>query len=472
MQTSNKKAPKTVSACEMARQNAFCDAVRALGDGKKYYYIRTFGCQQNEADSERMAGMCERMGYEKCTEPEQAKLILVNTCAVREHAEKKALSIIGQYKHLKDADPSLVIGVGGCMVTQGHRADKLKNSYPYVSFVFDTGSLHKLPELVHGAISGEGRRIESCNESFLIPEGIESSPERAFSAWLSVMYGCNNFCSYCIVPYVRGRERSRTPDKVLDEARRLIDAGAKEITLLGQNVNSYGNDADFDCSFAKLARSICALDGDFRVRFMTSHPKDVTDELIGVIAEEPKMIKHFHLPLQSGSDGILRAMNRHYDLEHYMTVVGKLKKAFPDISLTSDIIVGFPGETDADFEATLEALRRVEYDMIFSFIYSPRIGTPAASMEDQIPHEVSTERFERMTKLQNDISLERNARFVGRTVRCLVTDVSRTDESMLTARADSPRPIHFAGTKELIGDFADVKITRADTFSLIGEQIK
>lgn len=472
MQTSNKNAQKTVSAEEMARQNAFCDAVHARSEGKKYYYIRTFGCQQNEADSERMAGMCERMGYEKCTEPEHADLILVNTCAVREHAEKKALSIIGQYKHIKDADPSVVIGVGGCMVTQGHRADKLKNSYPYVSFVFDTGSLHKLPELVHGALAGEGRRIESCNENFLIPEGIESAPESSFSAWLSVMYGCNNFCSYCIVPYVRGRERSRSPEAVLEEARRLIDGGAKEITLLGQNVNSYGNDADFDCSFARLARSICELDGDFRVRFMTSHPKDVTDELIDVIASEPKMVKHFHLPLQSGSDNMLRKMNRHYDLSHYMTVVDKLKRAFPDISLTSDIIVGFPGESEADFEATLEALRAVRYDMIFSFIYSPRIGTPAAAMEDQIPHDVSTERFDRMIKLQNDISRERNERFVGRTVRCLITEVSRTDESMLTARSDSVRPIHFAGEKELIGKFADVRIQRADTFSLIGEKIK
>lgn len=471
MQASKIKAKKSVSREEMERQFAYCDEVRDFCPEKKHYYIRTFGCQQNEADSERMAGMCERMGYERCEEPEKAQLILVNTCAVREHAEKKALSIIGQYKHLKDADPSLVIGVGGCMVTQGHRADKLKNSYPYVSFVFDTGSLHKLPELVLGALSGRGRRIESCGDDFLIPEGIESSPESPFSAWLSVMYGCNNFCSYCIVPYVRGRERSRSPEMVLEEAKRLIATGAKEITLLGQNVNSYGNDADFDCSFAKLASRICALDGDFRVRFMTSHPKDVTDELIEVIAREPKMIKHFHLPLQSGSDAILGKMNRHYDLEHYMTVVDKLKTAFPDISLTSDIIVGFPGETEEDFAATLDALRAVRYDMIFSFIYSPRIGTPAASMEGQIPHEVSTERFERMISLQNDISRERNERFVGRTVRCLVTEVSRTDDTMLTARSDSPRPIHFAGDKELIGRFADVKITRADTFSLIGELI-
>ena len=454
----------------MARQFDVCDKIRALG-GTRYYYIRTFGCQQNEADSERMAGLCEKMGYTRTDSPEKAKLILVNTCAVREHAEKKALSIIGQYKHVKDADPEVVIGVGGCMVTQGHRADKLKNSYPYVSFVFDTGSLHKLPELVLGAIEGGARRVESCGGEFLIPEGIESKLETPHSAWLSIMYGCNNFCSYCIVPYARGRERSRTPDAVLDEAKRLIESGAKEITLLGQNVNSYGKDADFDCTFAELARRVCALDGDFRVRFMTSHPKDVTDELIEVFASEPKMIKHFHLPLQSGSDEILRRMNRHYDLERYMSVVDKLKAAVPDVSLTSDIIVGFPGETDVDFEATMAALRRVEYDMIFSFIYSPRVGTPAASMDCQIPHEISTARFERMINTQNDISRERNERFVGRTVRALVTEVSRTDEKMLTARSDSPRPIHFAGDASMIGSFADIRITKADTFSLIGETV-
>jgi tRNA-2-methylthio-N6-dimethylallyladenosine synthase len=463
---------KTVDAAEMERQNEFCEEVRRTRPEKKYVFIRTFGCQQNEADSERMAWLCEKMGYEKCDEPEKAKLILVNTCAVREHAEKKALSIIGQYKHIKDADPDVVIGVGGCMVTQGHRADKLKNSYPYVSFVFDTGSLHKLPELVYGALMKKGRRIESCEGEFLIPEGIGSKSETPFSVWLSIMYGCNNFCSYCIVPYARGRERSRTPEAVLEEARRLIDGGAKEITLLGQNVNSYGNDAGFDCSFASLARAVCALDGDFRVRFMTSHPKDVTDELIEVFASEKKMIKHFHLPLQSGSDAILKKMNRHYDTARYMSVVEKLKSAVPDVSLTSDIIVGFPGETDADFEATMDALSAVGYDMIFSFIYSPRIGTPAAEMEGQIPHEVSTARFERMIEMQNDISRRRNERFVGRTVRALVTKVSRTDGDMLTARSDSPRPIHFAGEKELIGEFADIRITRADTFSLIGETVK
>ena len=347
------KRSRTVSEAEMAYELSVCDEVKKLNGGEKYCYIRTFGCQQNEADSERMAGLCRKMGYTVCDEPEKAKLILVNTCAVREHAEKKALSIIGQYKHIKDADPDVVIGVGGCMVTQGHRADKLKYSYPYVGFVFDTGSLHKLPELVYSAVSGGSRRFESCDDDFRIPEGIDSERSVKHSAWLSIMYGCNNFCSYCIVPYTRGRERSRTPDAVIDEAKRLVADGAKEITLLGQNVNSYGNDTDFSCSFAELVSRICAIDGDFRLRFMTSHPKDVTDELIDVFSAEDKVVKHFHLPLQSGSDRILKSMNRHYDLAHYMDTVAKLKAKCPDVSLTSDIIVSFPGETEEDFAGTL-----------------------------------------------------------------------------------------------------------------------
>ena len=288
------------------------------------------------------------------------------------------------------------------------------------------------------------------------------------SAWASIMYGCNNFCSYCIVPYTRGRERSRTPDAVIEEAKRLVADGAKEITLLGQNVNSYGNDADFSCSFAELVSRICAIDGDFRLRFMTSHPKDVTDELIDVFSAEDKVVKHFHLPLQSGSDRILKSMNRHYDLAHYMDTVAKLKAKCPDVSLTSDIIVSFPGETEEDFECTLKALEAVRYDMIFSFIYSPRTGTKAAEMPGQIPHEVSTERFARMIELQNEISRERNERFVGRTMKLLATEISKTDSGNLTGRGDSPRPIHFPGTPELIGSFVNVRVDSADTFSING----
>lgn len=465
--------PENIRMPEDVRR--YTDAVRGIMRDRgcrPAAFIRTFGCQQNEADSERLAGLCRAMGYTITDVPEETELILVNTCAVREHAEKKALSIIGSYKHLREKNPALVIGVGGCMVTQGHRADKLKMSYPYVNFVFDTGSLHKLPELVYGALSGGGRRIESCGEKFEITEGIPVAPTTPYKAWLSIMYGCNNFCTYCIVPYVRGRERSRTPDDILEEARRLIDGGALDITLLGQNVNSYGRGCDFDCDIADLMRMICRIPGDFRLRFMTSHPKDASDKLIAVMAEEEKVVPHFHLPLQSGSDDVLRRMNRRYTSEDYLRIVEKLKRAVPDVSITSDIIVGFPGESDADFEDTLRVIREVEYDMLFSFIYSPRVGTPAADMDGQIPKAVSNERFDRLLALQNDISIARNRRFIGREMTVLAEEVSRTDKRMITGRGDPVRPVHFAASPDVIGTNIKVRIDDADTFSLIASVIK
>lgn len=474
--TSNRAAPRELSRGEIEKQFRYAEQVAAIhkqngrvGEAAPRCFVQTFGCQQNEADSERIAGLALLMGYIITHDPAEAKLILVNTCAVREHAEKKALSIIGQYKHLKDADPEVIIGVGGCMVTQQHRADQLKRSYPYVSFVFDTASIHTLPELVAGILAGRGRKFFVGGEGN-IAEGIPTHREIAYKAWLSVMYGCNNFCSYCIVPYTRGRERSRTPDAILAEARQLIADGAKDITLLGQNVNSYGRDLG-DTTFAELIDAVANLPGDFRLRFMTSHPKDASDELIEVMAKNEKIVRHFHLPLQSGSDGILSRMNRRYTAEKYYGIVEKLRSAMPDISLSSDIIVGFPGETDEDFEATMDMLRRVQYDAIFSFIYSPRKGTPAAEMTDQVPHDVSTARFERMLALQNEISLARNQRFVGRTVRVLAEEISHGDATKVTGRGDSPRPIHFAADPSVIGQFVNVKITAADTFSLSAEQI-
>ena len=439
-----------------------------IGENAPKFFVQTFGCQQNEADSERLAGLCCAMGYEKASSPEEAELILVNTCAVREHAEKKALSIIGQYKHIKDKNPAVVIGVGGCMVTQKSRADKLKMSYPYVSFTFDTAAIHTVPSLVLNALRGGSRKFILSDE-WKINEGVPIHRESKHMAWLSIMYGCNNFCSYCIVPYTRGRERSRSADSIVEEAKMLIADGAKDITLLGQNVNSYNGGDGVD--IAELMHRICALPGDFRLRFMTSHPKDASDRLIEAMATEEKIVRHFHLPVQSGSDRILKLMNRKYDTSAYLEKIAKLREAVPDVSITSDIIVGFPGETEEDFEGTLDILSKVRYDMIFSFIYSPRSGTPAASMEDQIPHEVSTARFERMLALQNKISDERNERFLGRTVRVLVEDTSKSNSGMLTGRGDAVRPIHFAGDRSMIGEFVNVKITRATTFCLEGEII-
>ena len=473
MTSENMTAPHVEEAV-IQRQRSLCDTIeqelfsRGFGEEQRPgYYIQTFGCQQNEADSERMAGLAWMMGYRPVSTPEKAELILVNTCAIREHAEKKALSIIGGYKHVKENNPNVIIGVSGCMVTQQYRADQLKNSYPYVDFVFDTGALHLLPELIYHAMTG-GRRQFVLSDTYAVAEGLPIYREKPYKAWLSIMYGCNNFCSYCIVPYVRGRERSRRPEAILEEARQLIAEGAKDITLLGQNVNSYGKDIG-SVDIASLMRQICALPGDFRLRFMTSHPKDASDALIAAMAEEEKIVPHFHLPVQSGSDAVLRRMNRKYTAGEYMRIIEKLKNRVPDVSLTSDIIVGFPGETEADFQATLDLIEAVRYDAIFSFIYSPRKGTPAAAMDGQISKEVSSRRFERLLSLQQEISRERNQRFVGRTVRALCEEVSKTDPDKMTARGDSPRPIHFVNNGVSIGEYCNLEIVAADTFSLYGE---
>ena len=437
-----------------------------VGDNSPKYFIQTFGCQQNEADSERLAGLCTAMGYVPTDTPDNADIILVNTCAVREHAEKKALSIIGNYRHIKKENPNLIIGVGGCMVTQQSRSDKLKTSYPYVSFTFDTGALQMVPVLVKNALDGKKRSFIH-SEEWKVSEGIPLTRTSSHMAWLSIMYGCNNFCSYCIVPYVRGRERSRSADAIIEEAKQLIAGGAKDITLLGQNVNSYKGGDGVD--IAELMHRICALDGDFRLRFMTSHPKDASPRLIEAMATEEKIVKHFHLPIQSGSDRILKEMNRKYTSADYLEKIALLKERVPDVSITSDIIVGFPGETEEDFAATLDVLEKVRYDMVFSFIYSPRSGTPAAKMENQIPHEVSTERMTRLLETDSRISKERNERFVGRTIRVLVEDVSKNNDGTLTGRGLPVRPIHFVGDRSLIGQFVNVKITKNETYCLVGE---
>lgn len=438
-------------------------------DGKEHgYFIRTFGCQQNEADSEKLAGMCEAMGYSPSASPENADLILVNTCAVREHAEIRAFSFVGEYKHVKDANPSVIIGVGGCMTAQRSRADKFKHSYPYVDFTFDTSSLHRVPELVYNRLRGGSREFIIANE-YKIVEELPVIREKQHKAWLSIMYGCNNFCSYCIVPYTRGRERSRDESSVLNEARMLIESGAKDITLLGQNVNSYnGGDG---VTIAKLMRDIAHIDGDFNIRFMTSHPKDASNELISAIAEEPKIVKHFHLPVQSGSDAILARMNRKYNVKSYYDRISRIKAEIPDVSITTDIIIGFPGETEDDFRRTLELIENVGYDLVFSFIYSPRSGTPAAEMSDQIPREVSAERFERLLEVVNRISLERNSRFVGRTLKVLADETSK-DSGVLVGRGAPVRPIYFDADEADIGKFVNIKIEKADTFSLNGTVIQ
>lgn len=459
-----------ISVEDTEKQYEYMDKVKAaLGGSDRYVFIQTFGCQQNEADSERIAGMAEHMGYTATDDPAIADLIIVNTCAVREHAELKALSITGQFKHLKERKKSLLIGICGCMVSQEHRKDDIKKRYPYVDFLFGTSMLWRFPEILYSVMSSKKRAffLDSGDEGNIC-EGLPVRRAPGSKAWVSIMYGCNNFCTYCVVPYVRGRERSRNKENILEEVAALASDGCREITLLGQNVNSYGKDLYDDYDFADLLSDICKIDGDFTVRFMTSHPKDASHKLIDTIADNPKIAKAFHLPVQSGSNDVLRAMNRHYTREAYLELVDYMRKRIPDIALTTDIIVGFPGETDADFEDTLDILRKVRYDNIYSFIFSPRKGTKAADME-QLPESVRAARFERLLALQNEISNDKNRSYLHTCQHVLVEGKSKTDESKLTGRNEKNRLVHFEGDDSLIGGYADVYITRAETYALYGE---
>ena len=431
-------------------------------------FVMTFGCQQNEADSEKIAGMAEAMGYEILSSPDKAYLIVVNTCAIREHAELKALSTIGQYKHIKQKNPELVIAVCGCMVTQEHRVNDIKFKYPYVDFVFSTAAIHKLPQLLSEKIK-KNKRIYCTDDEYCVAEGIPVRRESNYRAWVSIMYGCNNFCTYCIVPYVRGRERSRKKEDIIAEVRALVLEGYKDITLLGQNVNSYGKDLGVDYDFADLLEELANIEGDFLLHFMTSHPKDATKKLVDVIANNKNIAKQFHLPLQSGSDKVLKSMNRHYQLDRYLDIVEYMKNKIPDIVITTDIIVGFPGETEEDFEGTLEALRKVRYDMIYSFIYSPRNGTPAAKMENQVPADVQSKRFSRLLNLQNEIAYEINQKHLGQTIRVLCDGPSKNNPDVMCGRTEGNKIVLFDGTPDKTGKYLNIKITKCETFALIGD---
>ncbi|MBE6552201.1 MAG: tRNA (N6-isopentenyl adenosine(37)-C2)-methylthiotransferase MiaB [Ruminococcaceae bacterium] len=441
-------------------------------------YIETYGCQQNEADSEKILGMALEMGYEKTDNKEDADLIIVNTCAVREHAELKALSNTGQLKHIKEKNPSLLIGVCGCMIQQEHRKEDIKMKYPYVDFVFGTNMLDRFPQIMKEVKSRKKRSffVESYDvNKGEIKEGIPVARAFDHSALVSIMYGCNNFCTYCVVPYVRGRERSRKPECIIEEVRDLAAKGYKEIMLLGQNVNSYGKDIENGINFAELLRRLCKVEGDFVLKFMTSHPKDATHELIDVMAENKKVERHFHLPLQSGSDRILKIMNRRYTRDAFYSLTEYMKEKIPGISITTDIIVGFPGETEEDFADTLDMMKRIRFDGVFSFVYSKRKGTPAAVMEDQISDEVKKERMGRLLSLQTEIQTEKNREYVGKTIRALVEGESKSNPNRLSARSKEGKLIHFDrfnGSDELVGKFVDIKITSAEAIMLLGEVIK
>lgn len=476
---SHNREYKAISAEEISLQKDYISKIRSHNESyyisngsRRKAFVLTLGCQQNEADSERLMGMACEMGYEKTDSPENASLIMVNTCAIREHAEKRALSLVGQYKHIKAKNPELIIVVCGCMVAQDHRVEEIKMRYPYVDIIFSPSLIHTLPEHIWSRSNGGKRIFDRDTDEYMVAEGLPISRESSYRAWVSVMYGCNNFCSYCIVPYVRGRERSRRREDVVAEVRELVSRGYKDITLLGQNVNSYGKDSGFDYDFADLLSEIDTIDGDYTIHFMTSHPKDATRKLIDVMASSRHIARHFHLPMQSGSDRVLKAMNRRYDFEKYIGILDYIREKMPDVTITSDIIVGFPGETEEDFEDTLRALERARFDMIYSFQYSPRKGTPAASMEDQVPRDVKSERFERLLSLQNSISLESNKPLENTVVRVLCDGPSKNDETVYSGRTDGGKIVFFDGLESDIGEFLNIKIERADTFALYGNIVR
>ncbi len=430
-------------------------------------FVLTLGCQQNVSDSEKLSGMAESMGYRTVSTPEEAHLIVVNTCAIREHAEKRALSLVGQYKHLKAKRPELIIAVCGCMTAQEHRVKALKNSYPYVDILFGTSSIHRFPEFVAQRLAVGKRVLRSDEPENTVAEDMPVRRDSSYRAWVSAMYGCNNFCSYCIVPYVRGRERSRKKENIIAEVKELVAAGYKDITLLGQNVNSYGKDMNADYDFAELLSELDSIEGDYVLRFMTSHPKDASRRLIDVMAEGKHIAHHFHLPMQSGSDAVLKAMNRRYDRERYLGIVDYIREKMPDATITSDIIVGFPHETEQDFEDTLDMLRRVKFDMIFSFIYSPRKGTPAAEAE-QLSEDIKSARFERLLEVQNGISLEQNKRLEGKVLRVLCDGKSKNKAEAVNGRSEGTKIVFFDTDRDMTGEFVNVKIDRAETFALYG----
>ena len=448
--------------------------------------VVTFGCQQNEADSEKIKGVLVSMGYGITTEEflSECSVIIMNTCAIREHAELKAFSRTGQLKHYKKTNKELLIGICGCMVEQEHRAEYIKKSFPYVDFLFGTHSLHKFPEILQNALKTRKRQflrepeIADARKKINLVEDMPIYRENKFKANVSVMYGCNNFCSYCIVPYVRGRERSRESKNILTEIKELVADGCKDITLLGQNVNSYKSYQDGEYNFTELLTDIEAVEGDYWIRFITSHPKDVPDELIKLMGRSDKLANHFHLPIQSGSNRILSLMNRGYTKEYYFELIDKLRNNVKDISVTTDIIVGFPTETDEDFDETMNIIETVEFDNIFPFIYSKRKNTLAEKMEDDIPKEIKNNRFDRLIKTQNEISLKKNKEYEGKTVRVLVESRYKHADNMpdmqqdkikMAGRTSTHKLVLFDGNDTQTGAFIDVKINEGRLAFLEGE---
>ncbi len=469
---------KTIAPEEMERQKGYIARLKALTSrflqehGRMMAaHTETYGCQQNENDTERLRGMLSEAGFTFCEKAEDADLVLYNTCAVRGNAEQKVFGRLGILKHIKESRPDMTIAVCGCMVQQEHIAEKIQSVHKQVDLVFGTHALYRFPELLYETLTKKGRVVDTNDSDGEIAEGIPILRDDDSKAWVSIMYGCNNFCTYCIVPYVRGRERSRKPEDILEEIKGLVASGVSEICLLGQNVNSYGKDLEEDIDFSDLVRMVNSICGVKRIRFMTSHPKDFSEKLIDTIAECEKVCPQLHLPVQAGSDDVLKAMNRGYTKEGYLKKLDMVKKRIPNIALSTDIIVGFPTETNEDFEETLDVIRRAEYDSIFSFIYSPRKGTPAAKLKPVLTEEEIHKNFNRLLEVQNEISLRKNKAYEGSVQEVLVDGISKNNENMLSGRTASSKIVNFPGPGELKGKYVKVKITAAKTWSLDGELI-
>lgn len=463
---------------EIECQRAFTEKIKEINNKfkkennrQKTMFISTFGCQMNAHDSEKIKGMLKNMGFAESGCEKDADFIIYNTCCVRENAENKVYGNLGYLKHAKETNPHMKIALCGCMMQEENVIETIRKKYKHVDIVFGTFNLYKLPELIYTNIETDTPVFDIWKEHKEIIEDLPSIRKYKFKASVNIMFGCNNFCSYCIVPYVRGGERSRRPSDILKEIENLVKDGVKEITLLGQNVNSYGKNLNENINFAKLLRMVDKVKGIERIRFMTSHPKDLSDELISAMAECEKVCGHIHLPFQSGSSRILKKMNRKYTKEDYIELVAKIKKKIPDISVTTDIIVGFPGENEEDVDETIDVINKIGFNGAFTFIYSKRTGTPAAAMENQIPEKEAKKQFGRVLDALNSVVYKKSKEHVGKVYKVLAEDISGNDERFLTGRLEDNSLVHFMADKNLIGNIIDAKITDCKTFYLVGELV-
>ncbi len=462
-------AERNITSFENLPEKEYVRKVKEFFNDKKHtYFVETYGCQMNVRDSQTLKGFFEEMGYTPCTERQNADAVIFNTCCVREGAEDRLLGNLGKLKQEKKKRPEMLIMICGCMMQEEGSKEKIKKRFPFVDVVFGTHNTHELPKLMYSALTKNQSQYSIWEKEDAIVEDMPVLREKDVFSWINIMYGCNNFCSYCIVPYVRGRERSRKSDDIIREASALANNGVKEITLLGQNVNSYGKNAD-EISFPDLLRKLNNIEGLERIRFMTSHPKDLSDDLIDAMTECEKVCKYIHLPVQSGSNRILSLMNRKYTREDYFALVEKLRKKMPDIAISTDIIVGFPTETDEDFEDTCDLYKKVCFNSAFTFIYSPRIGTPASTMEGQVTEEKNKERIAKLIKISEECSIKANSLYLKKTYPVLVEGISKRDESMISGRTEHGRMVTFQGSTDLIGKTVNVKITKVKLNTLMGE---